>query len=249
MPEKQGALYDVIVDFNKMVDELNSTVLLQNNFASNFWHEFKTPIVSIKGYAELLKNNENLSKEEYDKYINIIIEETRRLSNLTQSTLLISKLDTLNHFEETAPIKINEQIEECVILLDGSFQEKNIDVELSLTPYVISANADTFKNLWINLFTNAIKYNKENGKIIVKSFIDDDRYVITFEDTGIGMDKKTLSHIFDKYYQGDSSHLKKGNGLGLPIAKRIVELAGGYMFASSEVGVGTTFTIFFPINK
>ena len=249
LPENEGLIYDITVDFNKMVDELKSTVILQNNFASNFSHEFKTPIVSIKGYAELLKNSDNLSKEEYDKYVNIIVEETRRLSKLTQSTLLISKLDAITKLDETSPVKINEQIEECVLLLDGSFQDKNIDVELSLTPYVIETNADTLKDVWINLLTNAIKYNKENGKIIVKSFIEDNQYVITFEDTGIGMDKKTLSHIFDKYYQGDSSHFKKGNGLGLPIAKRIVELAGGYMYASSEVDVGTVFTIIFPIEK
>lgn len=249
LPEKEGLIYDITVDFNKMVDELNSTVILQNNFASNFSHEFKTPIVSIKGYAELLKNSENLSKEEYDKYVNIIVEETRRLSNLTKSTLLISKLDAITKLDETAPVKINEQIEECVLLLDGSFQEKNIDVELSLTPHVIETNADTLKDVWINLLTNAIKYNKENGKIIIKSVIENNQYVITFEDTGIGMDKKTLSHIFDKYYQGDSSHFKKGNGLGLPIAKRIIELAGGYIYASSEVDVGTVFTIVFPIAK
>ncbi len=249
LPKNEGLLYDITVDFNKMVDELNSTVILQNNFASNFSHEFKTPIVSIKGYAELLKNSENLSKEEYDKYVNIIVEETRRLSNLTKSTLLISKLDAITKLDETAPVKINEQIEECVLLLDGSFQEKNIDVELSLTPHVIETNADTLKDVWINLLTNAIKYNKENGKIIIKSVIENNQYVITFEDTGIGMDKKTLSHIFDKYYQGDSSHFKKGNGLGLPIAKRIIELAGGYIYASSEVDVGTVFTIVFPIAK
>ncbi len=246
MPKDGSIFYDLLLDFNKMVDYLNSTAILQNDFASNFSHEFKTPIVSIKGYAEILEKRENLSEEERKKFLKIIIDEADRLTNLASSTLLISKLDSKQYLEEIQPVRVDEQIEECILLLNNAMQKKNLDVEIELSPYTLHANADLLKEVWINLLSNAIKYNSESGKISVKSAVTESCYVVTVSDTGIGMNEKTQIHIFDKYFQGDSSHLKKGTGLGLSIARRIVELTGGNITVESKLGEGSTFTVLFP---
>ena len=129
-------------DFNKMIDALNSTAVLQKNFASNFSHEFKTPIVSVKGYAELLMQDETLSEEEKRKYLKIIIDESERLSKLASATLLISRLDAKQYVENLTDIRIDEQIEECVLLLDKEFEKRDIDVSLGLQPFALKGNAD-----------------------------------------------------------------------------------------------------------
>lgn len=251
IPEEYSDKYfkKVIQDFNKMVDTLNSTALLQSDFANNFSHEFKTPIVSIKGYAELLRDNDNLSESDKRRYLNIIIAESERLTNLASSTMLISRLDTLKEFDNIVPVKINQQIEECVILLDKMFENKNINVDVDVKPFTINTNADMLKEVWINLITNAIKYNKNNGNIIIKSHEEDNNYIVEFIDDGIGMKEETLAHIFDKYYQGDTSHYKKGSGLGLSIAKKIIELSDGTITVTSKENEGSTFKISFPKKK
>lgn len=246
LPKPKSFLYDVAVDFNKMVDRLNATAVLQNDFANNFSHEFKTPMVSVKGYAELLEKEKNLSEEERKKYLKIIIDEADRLTNLASSTLLISKLDSEKSLEGVVPVRADEQIEECIILLDKAFQDKNLETEINLVPFTVRANADMLKEVWINLLSNAIKYGRENGKITVSSVITQDCYMVSVTDDGIGMNEKTQSHIFDKYYQGDRSHRKKGTGLGLPIAKRIIELTGGNITVKSAPEEGSTFTVIFP---
>ena len=231
-----------------MIDALNSTAVLQKNFASNFSHEFKTPIVSVKGYAELLMQDETLSEEDRRKYLKIIIDESERLSKLASATLLISRLDAKKYVENLTDIRIDEQIEECVLLLDKEFEKLNIDVSLGLQPFTLKGNADLLKEVWINLLTNAIKYNREGGKISVKSRITESNYVISFSDTGIGMDEKEQMHAFDNYYQGNGAESSKGSGLGLSIARRIVELSGGEILLTSKKDVGSTFTVLFRVK-
>ncbi len=244
-----GLTHEVMVEFNKMVDRLNQTAILQTSFASNFSHEFKTPIVSIKGYAELLRDNKNLTEEEKLKYVSIIISEANRLTDLATSTLLISKLDSTPFVENLTPVNIKQQIEESVILLDGNLQEKNLEVELNLCPNKFLGNENMLKEVWINLLSNAVKYNVLGGKITVTSTLTDDNYLVSFTDTGIGIDDKTLPHLFDKFYQGESSRLTEGNGLGLSIVKRILTLHGGDITVSSKKGEGSTFTVILPIKN
>ncbi|MDD6301850.1 MAG: HAMP domain-containing sensor histidine kinase [Bacillales bacterium] len=250
VPKKiDNIYYPISVNFNKMVDELNSTVLLQKDFASNFSHEFKTPIMSIKGYAEILLNVPDLDDSIKKEYLQIIVNESRRLSILASSTLLISKLDSIDKFTHKKPVKVDQQIEECVILLDSLLQEKDIKVLLDLQSGMIESEEDILKEVWINLISNAIKYNKESGSIFIKSHIENDKYIVNVSDTGIGIKESELDHIFDRYYQSDSSRISQGNGLGLSIVKRIVDLSNGSIKVKSNLNVGTTFELSFPLIK
>lgn len=246
---KDGILYDVIENFNKMVEELDSVTILRNDFISNFSHEFKTPIVSIKGYAELIKNGKNLTEEQKQEYLLVIIDESRRLSNLASSTLLMSKLDSQTSLTETSVFSVNEQLKQCVLVLDNEFKAKNLEVKIKLGKMRVDASVDMLQQVWINLLTNAIKYTPENGIIRITSTELEKEYIVSISDSGMGMNEETLKHIFDKYYQGDNSHSTSGNGLGLSIAKRIVELSGGKIEASSTEGKGTTFSVRLPKLK
>lgn len=246
---KDGILYDVIENFNKMVEELDSVTILRNDFISNFSHEFKTPIVSIKGYAELIKNGKNLTEEQKQEYLQVIIDESRRLSNLASSTLLMSKLDSQTSLTETSVFSVNEQLKQCVLVLDNEFKAKNLEVKIKLGKMRVDASVDMLQQVWINLLTNAIKYTPENGIIRITSTELEKEYIVSISDNGMGMNEETLKHIFDKYYQGDNSHSTSGNGLGLSIAKRIVELSGGKIEASSTEGKGTTFNVRLPKLK
>lgn len=246
---KDGILYDVIENFNKMVEELDSVTILRNDFISNFSHEFKTPIVSIKGYAELIKNGKNLTEEQKQEYLQVIIDESRRLSNLASSTLLMSKLDSQTSLTETSVFSVNEQLKQCVLVLDNEFKAKNLEVKIKLGKMRVDASMDMLQQVWINLLTNAIKYTPENGIIRITSTELEKEYIVSISDNGMGMTEETLKHIFDKYYQGDNSHSTSGNGLGLSIAKRIVELSGGKIEASSTEGKGTTFNVRLPKLK
>ena len=246
---KDGILYDVIENFNKMVEELDSVTILRNDFISNFSHEFKTPIVSIKGYAELIKNGKNLTEEQKQEYLQVIIDESRRLSNLASSTLLMSKLDSQTSLTETSVFSVNEQLKQCVLVLDNEFKAKNLEVKIKLGKMRVDASVDMLQQVWINLLTNAIKYTPGNGIIRITSTELEKEYIVSISDNGMGMNEETLKHIFDKYYQGDNSHSTSGNGLGLSIAKRIVELSGGKIEASSTEGKGTTFSVRLPKLK
>lgn len=246
LPSSENILYDVATDFNKMVDRLNATAILQSDFASQFSHEFKTPLVSVKGYAELLERNPQLDENDRRKYLKIIIDEADRLAGLASSTLLISKLESEKLLKHAQPVRVDEQIEECILLLDGEFRKKNIDVKIDLQSFSVKSEADMLKEVWINLLSNAVKYGRENGTVKVRSLITDDCYIVSVEDDGIGMNEKTQAHIFERYYQGENSKDKKGNGLGLSIAKKIVEMTGGNITVKSAPGKGSVFSVVFP---
>ena len=240
--------YDMIDDFNKMILELQSNTLMKKDFISNFSHEFKTPIVSIKGYAELLYETPNLDIETRNTYLKIIIEESRRLAKLSNQTMLLSKLDSTEIVEHQEEYYLDEQINECVLLLDQELQNKDLDVVLSLKHLKFLGNKDMLKEVWINLLNNAIKFSSQGGKISINASVVENKIKVTVADNGSGMNDDVAKHIFDRYYQADSSHKGKGIGLGLSITKRIVELTGGEINVISEEGIGTVFTVILPKN-
>lgn len=246
---RSSVLYDVVKDFNTMVDRLNSTALLQSDFANNFSHEFKTPLVSIKGYAELLQKQPDLSAEEQAAFLKIIIDEADRLAGLATYTLLLSQIDSAGTLTDLAPVRVDRQIAECVLLLDAELRKKNIEIDIDLAPFTITSNPDMLKEVWINLLTNAIKYGKQGGMVWVKSIVTDTCYMVSVKDDGTGMTEKIRSHIFEKYYQGENAKGLRGNGLGLAIVKKIVTLSGGNITVNSAPGKGSTFTVVFPKER
>lgn len=244
--EKAGPLREVCINFNKMTKELQSVQTLRNDFINNFSHEFKTPISSINGFALLLMEEE-ISKDDKNKYLKIIADESERLAELSNLTLLLSKVETQQYIIDKENYSLDEQIKECAIILYPQWSKKNIEFSAELDPILYNGNYELMQHIWINILNNAIKFTPDNGKISIIMKKYDKNIIISIADTGIGMSEEELSKIFMKYYQGDMSRSKKGLGLGLSIVKRIVELNNGNIEVSSRVSKGSVFTINLPI--
>lgn len=227
-----------VKNFNEMVKQLNSVAVLKNDFVSSFTHEFKTPIASIKGYAELLQSSKNLTEEEQE-YIRIILEESNRLSMLSENTMILAKLDSDRIITDKREFSLDGQIEDCILLFDSAFKEKNLEVETNLISARIKNDPYLVKEIWINLISNAVKFSKRGGKIYVSLTQSNGGYIVSVKDEGIGMSEETQKHVFEKFYQADGSHSNKGIGLGLSIVSRIIELVGGEIECSSKLGEGT----------
>jgi signal transduction histidine kinase len=236
-------------NINLVNEELNSISYLKKDFIRNFSHEFKTPIVSIKGYSELLLNNKDLSEEEKESYLKIIYSESVRLSNLANSTFLLSKLNTDSYVLNKEEVYLDESIEESALVLYPQIEAKQLDIEINLIHGKIMAEKELIKEIWINILNNAIKYTPEKGKITISANQIQTGYLISFSDNGIGMSENVLNHIFDEYYQGDTTHKNKGIGLGLSIAKKIIELHSWQIHVVSKENVGSVFSILIPTNS
>jgi len=231
-------------NFNDMVSELSSIETLRNDFVSNFSHEFKTPIVSIKGFAKILLNGD-LTKEEQTEYLDIIYQESTRLVMLSENTLNLTKLETQNIVFEKFNYPIDEQVRQCVLILQNEWEEKSLNLNLDLDDLTYLGSPELMQQLFINLISNSIKFSKQNGDIAISLKKVADGYLFIITDNGIGMDEQTSKRIFDKFYQGDLSHVTQGNGLGLSIVKRIVNLINGEITVKSVLNEGTTFLIKF----
>lgn len=240
-------------DFNRMVESLKANELLSQSFVSDFSHEFKTPINSINGFSLLLlddlEGRAHLSTEERAAYLRIIANESKRLSNLSSNTLLLNRLDSKAILEASDTFQLDEQVRDCLLLLQEEWMKKDLKLDLSLEDIEIRGNREMLKEVWINLIGNAVKFTPEGGSIGVSLTEENGLICAIVRDTGIGMDEQTLAHVFDRYYQGDPSHATRGHGLGLAIAKRIVELSGGYIKAESYPGKGSKFIVFLPVRK
>ncbi|MDL2217746.1 HAMP domain-containing histidine kinase [Christensenellaceae bacterium OttesenSCG-928-M15] len=231
--------------FNRMAQGLYSTETLRNDFVSNISHEFKTPVASIRGFARLLKRD-TLTNEQRDEYLDIILFETERLSELSSNVLLLSKLENTESLPEKEPFSLDEQLRRSVLLFEPQLQAKGIALEMEVMPITICANEDMLKHVWINLINNAVKFTPEGGKITVTAVEKEAAAAVTVADTGIGMNEDVLLHVFDKFYQGDSSRATQGNGLGLSLVRRILALSGGEISMRSREGEGSAFTVTLP---
>lgn len=232
---------DLAENFNLMVDELNSIEYLRKDFVSNISHELKTPIASIQGFAKLLEDDE-LSKEERKEYIDIILEETNRLSNLSSNMIKLSNVEN-REIVNLQSFRLDEQIRKAIIMLEKQMSDKNIKVELISKKININCDQDLTMEIWINLLNNAIKYTEENGKIIVNVHEEEKCVTVQIKDNGIGIPKDKQERVFEKFYQVQNSHSSEGSGLGLAIVKRIVDLINGEISFESEEGKGTVFTV------
>jgi len=259
LPEKSNisVMRELIESYNKMAEELGGIEIFRNDFINNFSHEFKTPIVSIKGFAKQLKQD-NLPDEQKKEYIDIIIKECERLSDMSSKVLLLTKLENQQIITDKKDYSLDEQIRNCILLLEKQWNKKNIDFNIELAPITFHGNEEMMSHVWLNLLGNAIKYSRENGEIYISCRESkkvnstgsiENITEVKITDSGIGMDEKILKHIFEKFYQADAARSDSGNGLGLPLVKRIVSLCGGRISVQSEKDKGTSFYIYLPGKK
>lgn len=240
--KKKYALLEVYSNFNKMCEELKSVQILRNDFINSYSHEFKTPIASINGFAELLLDK-NITDIEREEYLKIIIEETNRLSKLATNTILLSKLSTQQIVTDMEEYDLSEQIRQCSIILSKRWLEKEIEFTCEIPTVLYTGNRELLQHLWLNIISNAIDHTPNGGGIAISLEEKDDMVIANIADSGEGMDEDTLKHVFEPYFQGDMSRSSKGLGLGLAISKRICELCGGNISAQSALGEGSLFTI------
>jgi len=230
--------------FNKMAEQLESTEMLRSDFINNFSHEFKTPIVSIAGFAKLLRWG-NLTKEEQQEDLRIIEEESIRLSLLATNVLNLTKVENQTILTDVTRYNLSEQLRSCILLLESKWNKKDLDLELDFSEYEIEASAELLKQVWINLLDNAIKFAPEGHTVRVEIHALADGLQVTISNTGSEIPLDKQEKIFRKFYQADESHKKEGNGVGLAIAKRIVELHGGSITVESGHDV-TSFSVVLP---
>lgn len=233
---------ELFENFRVMVNELRATETLRNDFVTNVSHEFKTPINAIEGYVTLLQDKSQ-SNEEKDECISKIIYNTKRLSSLVGNILMLSKVDSQKVFAKRTNYSLDEQIRQAIVSLESKWVDKKIefDVELDNTKYY--GPEALMYQVWMNLLDNAIKFSSVHGFISVRLMNRGSQITCTIEDQGVGMTKETKERIFDKFYQGDTSHQSEGNGLGLALVKQIIALCKGSIEVSSITGKGSVFTI------
>ncbi|MGN1020768.1 MAG: ATP-binding protein [Aristaeellaceae bacterium] len=232
-------------NFNKAAEALGSVEILRSDFISNFSHEFRTPIHTLVSIAELLRSGE-CSPEETGEYLDIIIDQARRLSSLAANVLYLTRLETAAAPMETHELNLSELLRQNLVMFDHQCSEKRLDLQTDISPVQLRGNADLLLQMMRNILDNAIKFSPEGAAVRVELRAQEDRAVFRVTDHGCGMDQATLDHMFDKFYQGDTSHSAEGFGLGLPMVRRIVELHRGTITVESSVGTGSAFTVELP---
>ena len=245
--KKPQPLDDVYEDFNRMAEELQSVRTLREDFVNSYSHEFKTPINAIKGFAELL-SEPDITEEERQQYLRIIQEESARLAELTNRTLLLTKLESQRFVPDRTTFSLDEQIRRCAILLSHSWEEKNLTFSAELETVDCTGSEELLRQVWLNLLNNAIRYTPAGGEIGVELKWMGREAAVRVWDTGAGMTAEVQAHVFEKYYQGGSGEKKQGLGLGLSIVHRIVELSGGRIEVDSQPQQGSSFTVYLPLT-
>ena len=229
-------------DFNVMTKELKNIDILRKDFVSNVSHEFKTPITSIKGFAKLIRDGK-LSSDQLIEYSDIIVNESERLSLLSSNLLKLSELDSQMIREQSTLFSLDEQIRKTILILEVQWTKKEIEFDIDFPKISIIGDEHLLQEVWLNLIQNAIKFSKQNGIIKISLSKNGNIVKVSISDQGIGIAEEDKQHIFERFYKGDKSRSKGGNGLGLVIAKKIVELSGGKLSFESELGKGTTFNV------
>ena len=240
-----GDMGELACSFNDMAAELGSLELFRKDFINNFSHEFKTPIVSIRGFAKQLERDD-LTDEQRREYLDIIVTESDRLANMASNVLLLSKLENQTIVTDKTDYRLDEQLRRCVLLLEKQWGEKDLDLDVELEEITYRGNEEMLNHVWVNLLNNAVKFSPRGGTLTVRLTRRDDRAVCTVRDAGPGMDEATRRRVFEKFYQGDTAHATEGNGLGLALVKRIVDLCEGTVEVASAPGAGSTFIVRLP---
>ncbi|MBQ7153268.1 MAG: HAMP domain-containing histidine kinase [Clostridia bacterium] len=243
--DSESEVTELTESFRKMSSDLANMEMFRSNFINNFSHEFKTPIVSISGFAKQLQAGVS-DPEKAKEYIDIIAQESERLVSMSTNVLLLTSLENAQVPYEEKEYDLTEQIRSCILLLEKKWTEKNLELYLDLDEVSLLSCEELLHHVWINLLSNAIKFSKDGGTLSVSCHRLADSVEVRIGDCGCGMSEEVLGHIYDRFYQGDSAHSKEGNGLGLSIAQKAVSLCHGTISVSSQIDVGTVFTITIP---
>jgi signal transduction histidine kinase len=242
-----SAFSDLAGSFNRMAEELGGIEMLRADFVDNFSHEFKTPIVSIKGFAEELKHDD-LSPEQRSEYLDIIISESSRLATLATNVLNFSRVEKQTILANREKFDLTEQIRRCVLLFETKWDQRRLNLTVELDEISLVGDEELLSQVWLNLIDNAVKFTPEGGCVEIRLEKRWNKALFRIRDDGYGISEEAQKRVFDKFYQADASHSAQGNGLGLSIAKRIVTLHGGSITCQSQEGVGTEFSVELPLE-
>lgn len=236
-------------DLNNMANSLSKSELLKNDFISNVSHEIKTPLAIIQNYAKMLENP-NITNEDKIKYLSSLQSTCKKLNNLVMNILKLNKLENQHLSLNCIKFNISQVLIDQILLFEDLIDSKNLQLNLDIEEdlYIVSEQ-NYLEIIFNNIISNAIKFSKENGFINISLKKQNDLFIILFEDSGCGMTKETGMYIFDKFYQGETSHNHEGNGLGLALVKKVIDLLGGEIKVESELNKGTIFTIIIRGNK
>ncbi|MDO5153364.1 MAG: HAMP domain-containing sensor histidine kinase [Eubacteriales bacterium] len=230
-------------EINILAGELSGVETLRNDFIASVSHELKTPLAAIQNYAALLRVP-GLPEEDREEYTQAILQTTRRLADMVSNILKLNKLENQQIFPEVRTFDLGEQLCACMLEYESLWEEKGLELECEIADGVqVRADPELLRLVWSNLFSNAVKFTPPGGRISLKLTTDGGWTVVSVSDTGCGMSKETGAHIFEKFYQGDTAHAAQGNGLGLALVKRVVDITGGVISVSSTPGKGATFTV------
>ena len=237
-----GEIKELYAGFNLMTNELKATEILQTDFISNVSHEFKTPINAIEGYSTLLQGCENLDDDQKE-YVEKILFNTERLSSLVSNILLLSKIENQSIQAKREVFSLDEQIRETIVALETAWAPKNIELDVELDSVKYNGNEIMMRHVWSNLIGNAIKFTPENSTVSIRLQSRKDKFIFSVTDQGEGLSDEAQKHLFDKFYQADTSHKSEGNGLGLALVKQIIDIDGGDITAENVNGGGCRFTV------
>ena len=233
----------IAMAINKMAEELSSVETLRTDFIANVSHEMKTPLAVMQNYGTLLQAPD-LSEEKRIEYAKGVTDASRRLSEMMTNILKLNRLENQQIFPETTAFDLGEQLCECLLQFENVWEKKNIEIDTDIAEDIkVEADAELLSLVWNNLFSNAFKFTEEGGSVSLQLTATEHHAIIKVKDTGCGMTPEVGAHIFEKFYQGDTSHSVQGNGLGLALVKRVIDITQGEIGVESAVGVGTTFTV------
>lgn len=236
--------FDIIIDyFNKMAQELSGIETLRTDFIANVSHELKTPLAIIQNYSTMLQQP-NLAEENRLEYAKKVTESSRRLADLITNILKLNRLENQQIYPEPKTYNLGEQLCECLLNFENTWEKKEIEIDTDIEEEVfVESDPELFTLVWNNLFSNAMKFTGQGGRVLLKLKSEDEWAVVQVSDTGCGISPEVGRHIFEKFYQGDTSHATQGNGLGLALVKRVLDIVDGDISVNSEVGKGSTFTV------